>query len=424
MISDSLCVFSLDADTDLRQVEENLLESAYACQEVRVSIVEQIFFQGSRTRTDQMVSFLQTLFRVEPRIEKLTFDSGLTSFSNVLPVEVLAVALMEGKALQRIDLSYVKIQFRNDNLQWLQDNEAKSQLRQCCLDRASLLIKDHDDNPRHPPEEMTLDPLISMLLQTCPRLAWLTICCSDASGTLTEPTLESLAMAPSLRELMLRNFDLSCQNTVSFLAALQNHSQLGRLTFPTRLTLSVAWAVARYLGSPIALQDLTLTVNQFADDDDDDDDDSTMEETTTQQHILHVIANALLVNPTLQSFRLRGSAKIPANSQQIFAAMLRRNYTLQYLTIQNDTATTNCTDNIMKSRDAAYNIQLYLKLNRYGRQSLLAHEQVSRESWVDAIVEFATDLNCLFYLLQTNPSLCSDGEGRCRLPKGGIPSHK
>lgn len=421
-----LCV---ESETSLLETEASLQSFANLkeCREVRLSVIEQFFFHGPRrsVRTAQLVALLETLLRVEPNIEKVTFDSGFTGDSNFLPLQVVTTAFSLGKALTRLDLSYVKVICQNMDFEsWkLGDTHANasvSSLRHCCLDRASLLVDSPPVQGNAQVQAISLDRLILLFIHGCPQLEWLTVC-SDEFEALTIQTLQDLGKAPNLQELSLWNFDLrgSTHGAAFFDALGRNHnSRLVRLTLPTTLSLCGAKSVARYLrqapahGGNAPLQGLTLTINQFTSD---DQEGSILRDEETKQKILELIVNALRVTTSLQSFRMRGSAKIHAKSQHAFADMLRHNYSLQYFSILNeieteDSSNANASTNVSASSNvasASANIQMYLKLNRYGRRRLILEESNNRESWLDAVMAIRNDLNCLFYLLQTNPSLCS-----------------
>ena len=409
----------LDSDSNYVDLEESFasgFNNNGDCEEIRLSVTKRAF-QSSRNiindegedpgRILEFIRFIKTLMRTEPHIEKITFDSGFSNNSKTIPLDAVGEALSHARALKRLDLSYVQVTCEDESQiqAWqekLQSSQAKSRLtlEQCCLDRCSVsVIASNNDHL-----DVGLDSLMSLFVRAFPRLEWFTIC-SDTFTSLRNETLIDMCRTPSLKELMLWNFDLDGdQHLLCFFESLLEHrSPLIRLTLPTTLTTNGARAVARYLQQqsvPTQLLGLTLTVNQFLHNGEVTHDD------TVIQDILSILANALQVNQTLQSFRMRGSAKI--QRKKVFASMLEHNYTLQYFSILNDNASDGGSDE--ESEKDTANIQMYLKLNRNGRRDLLSPltgpASSNHHQWVEAIATLRHDLNCLFYLLQTNPSLC------------------
>ena len=49
---------------------------------------------------------------------------------------------------------------------------------------------------------------------------------------------------------------------------------------------------------------------------------------------------------------------------------------------------------------------LYLKLNKAGRRQLFEQFGVTRELWVDKVTLSKEDVDCTFYFLTMNPSIC------------------
>ena len=47
-----------------------------------------------------------------------------------------------------------------------------------------------------------------------------------------------------------------------------------------------------------------------------------------------------------------------------------------------------------------------MRLNEVGRGKLLRNGNATREAWVDILIACTDDLDCLFYFLKTNPSIC------------------
>jgi hypothetical protein len=114
--------------------------------------------------------------------------------------------------------------------------------------------------------------------------------------------------------------------------------------------------------------------------------------------LLQAIASALKVNTTLTELCLTCESSVsPSNKgKDAILDMLLHNYALKNFRSLED--------------DAELNAQtdFYLKLNRIGRGNLLQRaEDGSKQQWVDMLIQQKDDLDCLFYFLSANPSLCA-----------------
>lgn len=436
MIEEGYLHLTLDKASNLVALQESFQQSAkdISCTEIRVSLAARSTFVApdfrglhppdDPGRISQFVNMVQTMAPALPNVEKITFDSGLSNESSSIPLEAIGAVLSDSKALKRLDLSYVNVACLNEEhiRSWQQTLQGKrsntaTTLEQCCLDRASVVLADvPDDEDGNEENTLPLDPLISLFIRACPRLEWFTIC-ADTFASLRPDTLINLCRAPNLRELMLWNFDLHSDQhlaTVFNTISEERSAPLVRLTIPTSLNKPGAQAVAQYLRRPnTLLQGLTLTVNQFKNVENNGGSDGAAKEEAVVQDILTALASALQVNQSLQSFRIRGSARI-RGSKKMFVDMLNVNYTLQYFSILNEDASDS-----KRSSDEAASIQMFLKLNRNGRRDLYLPEEGSsiaggrtsprHRRWVDLITNHRHDLNCSFYLMQCNPSVLLGG---------------
>jgi hypothetical protein len=114
--------------------------------------------------------------------------------------------------------------------------------------------------------------------------------------------------------------------------------------------------------------------------------------------LLQAIASALKVNTTMTDLFLSCESSTPPSKKgkDAILDMLLHNYSLQHFRILED--------------DAELDAQkdFYLKLNSIGRGKLLQRaEDSSKQQWVDMLVQQKDDLDCLFYFLSANPSLCA-----------------
>ena len=416
---------------------------------------------GNSLLLHALMHMLKCLQRTIPNITKLTFDSGLSSRSYSVPIEAIKIVLTEFKSLTRLDVSYIHVVCRHvmdidELIPSLEGNTAatRKNVTHICLDRCSLSRKLYEGETRERERNVSfigdsfgLDALIQLFVRGLSGLEWLTICPEDFE-TLSTDTLSCLAQkAPSLKELMLWNFNLQSDPHVAFFfmclssALSQQKSQLIRLTLPSTLSLSGAQAVRDHLRQPnTVLQGLTLTINNLVSDQ-----EGLAPTAADVKKILTAIADGLQVNQSLQSFRIRGAAKVDRNiCMPIFANALKDNYYLknfsvlhlegrsaspntsvtQYNTAGGDASTTNIStntnyystnintnnDRILTAHEHALNIEMYLKLNHHDRRNLMMRNPTNKKDWMKTMIALRNDLNCIFHLLQLNPSLCLDNQ--------------
>jgi hypothetical protein len=134
---------------------------------------------------------------------------------------------------------------------------------------------------------------------------------------------------------------------------------------------------------------------------------------TKSEQVLLALSEALRENSTLvhfQNHKWHDCESSTTNSadvvvQESFLTMLEQNYSLHVLDLFNEE---QCTD--FRRRK-----EMYLKLNSYGRGRLFQQAGCndSSEHWITMIESVRDDLDCLFYLLTRNPSLC---QGQLLLP--------
>lgn len=110
------------------------------------------------------------------------------------------------------------------------------------------------------------------------------------------------------------------------------------------------------------------------------------------------LATALRCNTTLQTLSLlnasplHSASGISSESQGFFLrAIAEYNMTLR---------------DFMTRGQVGKELLLYLKLNQAGRRQLFGHYGVTRELWVDKVTSSKADIDCTFYFLTMNPSIC------------------
>ena len=111
------------------------------------------------------------------------------------------------------------------------------------------------------------------------------------------------------------------------------------------------------------------------------------------------LATALRCNTNLQALSLLNASPLHNNisgisneSQGFFLRVM-----MQY----------NMTLRAFKTRgQVSKEMLLYLKLNQAGRRQLFGNYGVTRELWVDKVASSKEDIDCTFYFLTMNPSIC------------------
>lgn len=402
-------------------------------------------------RVQQFVDLLKSLLAAQPKIESITFNNGFISDTDTLPLVALAVVLLEATALQRLELHNSRVACFNeeqfeDVLQIMAHSKTRAiMLRECQLCSCSVVCWQGE-------ESICLDPLISLFVHGFPHLEGFFSYNPSGCHGLKNETLVDLCYGravPNLKELRLSGFEiLGDHHLVTLCDALTNQeipSPLLRLHIDSTLTNSGVAAIARCLSQEeTSLQELTIRVTAFMANQRGEadwmhamyrscsccesrpffkprkgpvmkDDGYTTSDPANVQPLMEILVDTLKVNQTLQIFQLCGQGGGPSHAltlpgtQKLFADMLQHNYTLQELSFN------EYPHNIRRAEDdddgSQANIQMYLKLNQYGRRVLLLPDKEEdrncrRSQWIDAIIHFRVDLNYLFYLLQTNPSLC------------------
>ena len=106
------------------------------------------------------------------------------------------------------------------------------------------------------------------------------------------------------------------------------------------------------------------------------------------------LAESLSVNTTLKKVEISVSNKIGQQGIAALTEMLDKNYELERLVVDSS-------EKSIKSK-----IEYYMRLNAVGRGPLINSGQANRVEWVNMLVSVRDDLDCLFYFISTNPTLC------------------
>lgn len=201
----------------------------------------------------------------------------------------------------------------------------------------------------------------------------------------------AIASNPKLRVLDLfdNNNSLTNENVLLLATALQQNTGLATFVLPCPqeedLSAECTLAIARALRVNTTLVTLNLPHGTLSDD--------------GLQHLAH----GLTVNTTLKKMEVGGGhhACAPASlgdnkgPAAVLTEMLERNYGLERLVV-------NSNDSSIQET-----VEYYLRLNATGRGALLRNGHANnREVWVDMLISVRDDLDCLFYFITMNPTVC------------------
>ena len=106
------------------------------------------------------------------------------------------------------------------------------------------------------------------------------------------------------------------------------------------------------------------------------------------------LAESLSVNTALKKVEIAVSNSIGEQGIAALTKMLDKNYGLERLVVDSN-------EKSIKSK-----IEYYMRLNAVGRGPLINSGQANRVEWVNMLVSVRDDLDCLFYFISMNPTLC------------------
>lgn len=115
------------------------------------------------------------------------------------------------------------------------------------------------------------------------------------------------------------------------------------------------------------------------------------------------VAEALKVNQTLKTINIQVNKKMKIQACEAILGMVKENFVLESVStlmrVRFDPAEYH------QFEDLLHQINLYLRLNHAGRGRLLQGEATTQE-WAISLLAMHDDINGLYYLMQSNPSLC------------------
>jgi hypothetical protein len=153
---------------------------------------------------------------------------------------------------------------------------------------------------------------------------------------------------------------------------------------------------------------------------------------SSEGHIVQ-IARALRGNTTLVHVSIQ-PGDLSISVLETFVETARCNYSLHRLNVFDDeTMITKTTlqeiENTKDKEEKAAlmlgkKIEFYTMLNRSGRGILLGNKKLSKAQWLGKLGEVSYSLDCLFFFLQVNPTLCCSGQSHSPPESPCRPQHK
>ena len=243
-------------------------------------------------------------------------------------------------------------------------------------------LKDESTGP-------TLDDAIVNVLVQIPTLEKVVIRAMEVSmwGTLSCSSVGLLCASSTLKSLELFVFSsCKCSFMVDMAKSLiqsKDTTQLEELSISGCLGgMNGARAISDMLLVNQKLKSLELHLRSRTEDDEDG---------------IIELSKALTKNKTLTKFQLHASTNKSGSweTRNAFLKMLQSNYTLSESVL------------VFHPGFLRPDNEFYLKLNQVGRGYLLENTELGKEVWVETLIKVRWEVDCLFYFLTTNPSLCA-----------------
>lgn len=183
----------------------------------------------------------------------------------------------------------------------------------------------------------------------------------------------------NLKVLDLFGNNIENDHVILFAEALERNKSLETLVLPCPaddLSVESCAALSKSLQTNSTLITLTLPRSNLSDD-----------------GLLH-IAEGLTVNTTLKKIEVGVSKDLSQKGLDALTYMLESNMELERLVVSS-------AEKSIKDK-----VEYYMRLNEVGRGLLLRDGNATREQWVEMLIAVIDDLDCLFYFLTRNPTLC------------------
>ena len=374
----SVFELSLDASSDIAGLTIAVQSLSAAVKEIRVDIYSSF---ASRWEEDTVPNLFSALGLV-PKLLKIEFY-GLRIFPYKIPIAMVERTL--SRAVHLEDFCLVGVNLSADQPD--EFTEFSETLRRHPAMKAFSLDNCRRSDAFH---GSTLDEAIVRVLVQIPTLEKVVIRAMEARmwGIISCASVGLLCSSSTLKSLELCVFSNDDDSVMAEMAKslirAKDQSQLTELSVSGSLGGMVgAEAISEMLSINTSLKSLELHLRSRSEDD--------------ESGIIQ-ISYALAKNKTLASFQLHGATAHSCGSwdaRKAYLRMLQTNYSLHDSVL------------IFHPTFLRPDNEYYSKLNRFGRGRLLENSNIGRDEWVDTLIKVRDDLDCIYYFLKAQPSLCS-----------------
>lgn len=341
----------------------------------------------------------------------------LQIWCSTIPTSVFASTIRHARALQKVYFFRVGLDGSQEDMDTLADAiQSHDRLRDIRIGGFHLT-----NNPNNPPvnqdmnlnnnnNNIRLDRVVEALAQA-PGLEVVSLQLSSAQQSVPFGTaaIEKLMQSKSITDLYLSRLGLGqdhlsviaqClpsnktlrvldlfgnnienQHVIAMANALKENNSVEILVLPcpaNDLSVESCAAISEALKVNNKLSTLNLPRSNLSD-----------------EGIFHIAAG-LTVNKTLKKVEVGVSKNVGDSGVQALMDMLESNYELERLVVSS-------ADQTIKEKT-----EYYMRLNEVGRGKLLRRDgKATREQWVEMLISVVNDLDCLFYFITSNPTLCN-----------------
>jgi len=322
----------------------------------------------------------------------------LQIWCSTIPVDVFANTLRNARRLHKIYLFRVQLEGSQEDF----DAFAKAvrqhpSLRDIRVGGFSLTN-----------ENVTMDSVVDALAACRPlEVVNLQLAGWNAVTPFSSASLARLACSPTIRDLYLSRMGLQQEHfAVIALGLMTNHRLRILDLFGNNVTNDYIILICKALEKNKALETMVLPCPT---------DDLSVDSCAAISRVLTVnktlvtlnlprsnlgevglthIAQGLTVNTTLRKIEVGVKKDLGTEGEHALTTMLDKNYQLERLVLSS-------AEQSVKDK-----VEYYMRLNEVGRGGLLRDGKASREQWVEMLISVVNDLDCLFYFMSKNPSLC------------------
>lgn len=389
-------------ELSLERVGENFDLNQFVAALRANTTVKHVCFSGTFVRElepQQWRLMLQSIGQLRGLVE-------LQIWCSTIPVDVFSRTVAAAKSLQKVYFFRVGLEGTQDHFDGLARSiESHLQLRDVRIGGFHV----SSPNPNEDATAITLDNVVQAL-SSAPHLEVVSLQLSSAqqtvpfgeasvkklleSKTITDLYLsrlglgqghldviaEGLANNETLRVLDLFGNNIQNHHVINMANALAVNNSVEILVLPcpaNDLSVESCEAISQALKKNSRLTTLNLPRSNLGD-----------------EGIAH-LAEGLTVNKTLKKVEMGVSKTLGDTGMHALMEMLEHNYGLERLVVSS-------ADQSIKEKT-----EYYMRLNEVGRGDLLTSgKSASREQWVEMLISVKEDLDCLFYFLNANPTLC------------------